>query len=304
MRAIDSNTPALARGQSAWGSSRGKLIALLFLLPAVLIFGMFLWYPIYLGLKISFYNFNLAGSSPYVGMDNFKLVVKDPLLGKAIWNTVKYIAWGLLIGYLLPVIVAIWIAETRRFQNFFRMAVYIPAVLPGIAVYTLWRWMYEPQGLLNSWLGHIGLGPVPWIMNEAWSMFSMVFVDTWAGFGATAILYIAALGAVSEETYEAAEIDGAGIWRRIFHITIPGIRNVMLMLLVLQLIGSAQAFQTMFVMTKGGPNNSTLTILYLIYKHAFVNFRFGPAAALGTLFFIVMAGLSAVYLIISRRKEA
>ncbi|MFD2613604.1 carbohydrate ABC transporter permease [Paenibacillus gansuensis] len=283
--------------------SQSKIIALLFLLPAVAIFGFFLWYPIYLGIRIGFLNYDLVKDPVFVGLDNYRTVLHDPLLGKAIWNTLKYMVYGLVIGYLLPVIVAVWIAEMRRFQNFFRMAVYIPAVLPGIAIYTLWRWMYEPQGLLNTWLGYIGIDRVPWIMSEVWSMFSMVLMDTWAGFGATAILYIAALGAISEETYEAAEIDGAGVWRRIYHITIPGMRNVMLVLLVLQLIGTAQAFQSMFVVTEGGPNNSTLTVLYLIYRYAFVYFKFGPAAALGTLFFVALALLSAVYLLLTRKKE-
>lgn len=294
----------IGRGGSPFQKYRGKLIALMFLAPAVLVFGMFLWYPIFLGVRISFLHYDLVRPSTFAGLDNFRTVLDNSLLSKAIWNTLKYMLYGLAIGYFLPVIIAVWIAEIRRFQNFFRMAVYIPAVLPGIAIYTLWRWMFEPQGLLNQWLGYLGLGPVTWINSEGWSMFSMVMVDTWAGFGATAILYIAALGAVSEEVYEAAEIDGAGIWRRIFNITIPGIKNVMLILLVLQLIGTAQAFQSMFVITSGGPNNSTLTVLYLIYKYAFVNFQFGPAAALGTMFFAVLAALSAVYLLLSRKKEA
>ncbi|WP_245996127.1 carbohydrate ABC transporter permease [Paenibacillus taihuensis] len=283
--------------------SRKKILALLFLIPAVAIFGIFLWYPIYLGIKIGFVNYDLVKDPVFVGMDNYKTVLNDPLLGKAIWNTTKYMAYGLVIGYFLPILVAVWIAEMRRYQNFFRMAVYIPAVLPGIAIYTLWRWMYEPQGLLNTWLGYIGIHGIPWITSGTWSMFSMVLMDTWAGFGSTAILYIAALGAISEETYEAAEIDGAGVWKRIFHITIPGMKNVMLVLLVLQLIGSAQAFQSMFVVTEGGPNNSTLTVLYLIYRYAFVYFKFGPAAALGTLFFITLASLSAIYMLLNRKQE-
>ena len=291
------------RSSLRWSKYRSRTIALLFLLPAVLVFGMFLWYPIYLGFRISFVQFDLVRDPVFVGWDNYRTILKDPLLGKTVLNTLKYMLYGLAIGYLLPVVIAIWIAEMRRFQNVFRLAVYMPAILPGIAIYTLWRWMFEPQGLLNSWLGAVGLGPVPWITSEVWSMFSMVLMDTWAGFGSTAILYIAALGAVSEEIYEAAEIDGAGVWCRILHITIPGIKNVMLVLLVLQLIGTAQAFQSMFVVTEGGPFNSTLTVLFLIYRYAFVNFQFGPAAALGTLFFLVLAALSGAYLALSRKKE-
>jgi multiple sugar transport system permease protein len=283
--------------------SRGKLLALLYIAPAFLVFAVILWYPVFLGFKMSFQNIDFVKGNTFTGFRNYRLILNDPLLLTAVRNTIYYVFLSVLFGYLLPIVTAIISSELRKFGGFVRSVVYFPAILPAIAIYALWYWMFEANGLINSLLGGMHLGPLPFLNSESSALPSLTVMDTWLGFGGTALIYLAAVKGISEELYEAAEIDGANVRRRIWHITLPGLKNIMLIMLVLQLIGTAQVFGGPFVMTSGGPANSTTTILYLIYQYAFVNFRIGPAAALGVLFFLALVAMSAIFLRLNRKDE-
>jgi multiple sugar transport system permease protein len=282
---------------------RGKLLALLFIAPAFLIFAVILWYPIFLGFKMSFQNIDFVRGNTFTGFRNYDLILNDPLLLTAVRNTVYYMVLSLVFGYFIPILTAIISSELRMFGGFIRSVVYFPSILPAIAIYALWYWMFEANGLINSILGSMHLGPLPFLNSESSALPSLTVMDTWLGFGGTTLIYLAAVKGISEELYEAAEIDGANVRRRIWHITLPGIKNIMLIILVLQLIGAAQVFGGPFVMTNGGPANSTTTILYLIYQYAFVNFRIGPAAAIGVLLFLALVVMSAIFLWLNRKDD-
>ena len=178
-------------------------------------------------------------------------------------------------------------------------------VIPPVAAILLWRVFYDasPTGVFNTVLGWVGLGPYPWIQDPTWSMPSVVLLATWSAFGATVIIYLAALRSVRTELYEAAEVDGAGIFRKIWHVTLPQLRNVMFVTLILQLIGTFQVFTEPFLLTNGGPADSTVTILLLIYRYAFGaggGGDYGAATALSLMLAAFLAVFSAVYFRLTR----
>ncbi|XID95530.1 carbohydrate ABC transporter permease [Paenibacillaceae bacterium WGS1546] len=276
----------------------------LFLLPAIAVFFTFLWMPIGKGILFSFYQVDFVKGDTFVGLDNYRRIFDDPHVMTAVKNTVYYIFLGLVIGFWVPILFAIAISEMRRFQGFARIAAYLPYVVPVVVLYSLWRWLLDPVGPVNGLLMKLGLDSVLFWTNPSWSMISIVIMETWQSFGSALLIYIAALASVPRDWYEAAEIDGAGIWNRIRHVTLPAIRNQIVLLLLLQLIATSQNFQTHFAVLDGGPNNATLTYALLVIRYAFTRQDYGTASALGVLMFCVLCLLAVLQYRMSNRKEA
>ncbi len=281
----------------------GGLTTLLFALPIVVIFGYFSWWPIIKSLVLSVQKTNLITPPTFVGLENFSRVLADPLLGTAAGNTLAFTVMSVLIGFPVPVLLAVFINELRGLRGVASALAYLPVIMPPVVAVLLWKLMFDPSsdGVINTILGWVGAGPFPWLQSSTWALPSIVIQATWAGFGTTTIIYLAALRSVPAELYEAAECDGAGIVRRFWHITLPQMRGMMLLMLLLQIIGVFQLFTEPFVMTGGGPNNSTLTILMLIYNYAFVIGDYGKATALSVLLAICLSCVSAVYLWATRK---
>jgi multiple sugar transport system permease protein len=274
----------------------------LFLFPAIIIFATFSWYPIIRGFIISFQDIDLINPPVFVGLENFKMLFEDQDMPVAWANTLYYTLLGLIFGYLVPLFIALFINEVRNGKSFFRLVFYTPTVVPPMAAMLLWKWIYDPRyGLANLVLSLFGAEPLLWLNSPSTAMISIVFMSTWAYSGGTMLLYLAALQGVPASLYEAAEIDGAKLLRRLWHVTLPEIRGVMIILLVLQIIGTMQVFVEPFVMTKGGPANATLTVIMLVYRYGFEYRNFGVAGALGVMIFIVLALFSLIYLRVSRR---
>lgn len=272
------------------------------LLPTIVVFGLFSWYPLVRGVVLAFQDDNLVSPPIWVGLANFRYVLTDSLFRVAWVNTVEFLLLGLVLGYALPVLVAVAISEMRRLQGFLRFLVYVPVVLPPVVSVLLWKWFYDPAtGLFNQVLSAVGLPSSPWIQSSSTAMVSLVLVATWSSFGATALVYVAALSGVSGRLYEAAELDGAGALRRLWHVTLPQLRYILLVMLLLQIIGTMQVFTEPFVLTGGGPNNSTTTVALQIYDYAFVYNDYGAAAALSVVLAAVLAVLTALYLWLTRR---
>jgi multiple sugar transport system permease protein len=297
-------TPArsgLAR-QKLWQGFRRNLGGYLFLLPALLIFALFVWYPIVLGVIISFQNVDMITPATWVGWANYRHVLSDPLFAIAWRNTLAFTGYALLFGYFVPIVLALLINEMRHGKGFFRLAFYLPVMLPPIVTVFLWRWIYDPDsGLLNALLSLLHLPTGLWLENPGTALPSLMVVATWSNAGATMLIYLAALQGVSATLYEAAEIDGASIWRRLWHITLPSIRPIILLMLVLQIIGTMQVFIEPFTITDGGPQNATLSVLLLIYNYAFQNADFGEASALGVILFLVLAIFALIYMRMTSR---
>jgi multiple sugar transport system permease protein len=285
--------------------TRDGLSTLAFLLPLLVIFGVFSWFPIIRALVMSVQKTNLVATPTWVGLENFGRVLADPLFGTAVANTAYFAFLALVFGFPVPIILAVIISEVRRFRGLYSALAYLPVVVPPVVSVLLWRFFYDasPTGVFNTILGWVGLGPFPWLQDATTAMPSIVVEATWAAAGGTVIIYLAALLSVPPELYDAAEVDGASIWQKIWHITLPQLRGVLLLTLILQLIATAQLFTEPFLFTKGGPANSTITVLLLIYRYAFQNSlggEYGMAAALSVMLAAFLAVFTAAYFWLTR----
>lgn len=283
----------------------GGLSALVFALPLLVIFGVFSWLPIVRAVVMSFQKTNLITTS-WVGLQNFQNVFADPLLPVATRNTLWFALLALVFGYPIPLVAAVLMREVRRAKGLYSALAYLPVVVPPVVAVLLWKFFYDPrpEGVFNTILGWVGIPPQPWLQSMTMAMPSLVLEATWAAAGGTVIIYLAALAAVPPELYDAAEVDGAGVWRKVWHVLVPQLRGVLFITLILQVIGTAQVFLEPYLFTGGGPANATVTILLLIYRYAFGNSlggNYGEATALSLLLAVFLAVMSLVYFRLTRR---
>lgn len=300
----DSHTlsPLKSLGNRQWLAE--QLTAYSFLLPALLAFALFSWYPILKGFVISVHHITLGGEMEWAGLENFRFVFSDPLFPLAWRNTLYFVVLGLLIGFPIPILLALLINEVRHGQALFRVGYYLPSTLPLVVVVLLWKWLYDPGvGLLNAVLQRLGVPPSLWYQDPGLAMPSLVFVSTWTYAGSTGLIYLAALQGIPDHLYEAAEIDGAGFFDLVRYITLPQLRRVTLIVLILQIIGTMQVFTEPFVMTGGGPNNATLTVMLLVYRYAFSYSNYGAAVALGLILFLVLVVFSVIYFLVIQKIQ-
>ncbi|MPY30105.1 sugar ABC transporter permease [Streptomyces adustus] len=276
-------------------------LAYAFLAGGILCFAYFSWYPLVRGITLSFQQDNLVTDPEWVGLTNYRHLFADPLFWTAWRNTAEFTGIALVFGYAVPLVIAVLLNELRHFKGFFRIAVYLPVMLPPIVCVMLWQYFYDPgQGLFNTLLRGAHLPTSQWVQSPHMAMISLVLVSTWANMGGATLMYLAALQSIPGDLYEAAELDGAGIWARLRHVTLPQMRFVMLVLLLLQIISTMQVFIEPFQLT-GFTNPSTITVMTLIYRYAFaVNNDFGLAAAMSVLLFAVLAVFAACYLRLTR----
>jgi multiple sugar transport system permease protein len=284
----------------------GGLAAIAFALPMLVIFGLFSWYPIVRLVVTSLQETNLVDAPTWVGLQNFRDVIEDPLFRTAVRNTAYFAVLALVFGYPIPLVAAVLVSEARRLRGLYAVLAYLPVVLPPVVGVLLWKYVfYEPSstGLFNTILGWVGLGPYGWLQSPGTAMPALVVESTWANAGATMIIYLAALTAVDPALYEAASVDGAGVFRKVWNITLPQLRGVLLVTFMLQIIGTAQVFLEPFLFTSGGPANSTLTVLLLVYQYAFGNslgVGFGQAAALSLMLAVFLALFAVVFMRLTR----
>ena len=281
---------------------RINVAAILFALPALIVFGYFSWGPIARVLVMSVQRTNLIDPVTWVGWDNFAYVLQNPQLEQAVLNTLSFVAWSIVLGFPVPLVLAVLVSEIRGRQLYLVLA-FLPVVVPPVVSILLWKVFYDPssEGLFNQILGAVGIGPLPWLNDAHLALPSLVIESIWAAAGSTVVIYVAAMANIRSELYEAAELDGAGILRWVWTVTLPQMRGILLVLILLQVIGVAQVFAEPFLFTGGGPDNATTTVLLLIYRYAFVNGDFGAASALSVLLAVVLGLLSVVYLRLTRR---
>jgi len=304
-RASATRGRARRRGTPLTWMRGGGLSALLFLLPTLVVFGAFSWYPIVRTIVMAFQHTNLVQPARWVGWDNFRAVWNDPLFPTAVKNTLYFAGLALVIGYPIPLAAAVIMSELRKRAGLYSVLAYLPVVIPPVVAVLLWKTFYDAgaTGVFNTVLGWVDLGPYPWLQDPHWAMPSLVLESTWANAGGTVIIYLAALRGVNRDLYEAAALDGAGVWRKVWHVTVPQLRGVLLVTMILQIIGTAQVFLEPYLFTSGGPNNSTVTVLLLIYDYAFGNSLggdYGSATALSLMLAAALAVFSAIYLRLTR----
>lgn len=282
-RAIPSRR-VLKRNLSGW----------LFASPWIL--GFLLWTlgPMIASLFIAFTEWDLITSPRWIGLTNITMMLDDALVGQALKVTMIYAAVSVPIHLAVGLLLAVLLNSDIRWLRFYRTAYYMPSVLSGVAVALLWRWLFSTEfGLFNATLASFGITGPSWLGDSAWALPSLILMSVW-GVGAGVIIYLAGLQGIPTDLYEAAQVDGATSWYRFWYVTLPMMTPILFFQLITGVIAALQVFTQAFIMTKGGPNNSTLFFLLYLYRNAFEYFRMGYASALAWVLFLFILGLTLI----------
>jgi len=284
---------------------RKDIIGWLIMLPTIVLFGFFVWEPLLESVILSMHNANGIRLEEFVGFNNYIELFQYPIFLKSLVNTFVYIFWSLVIGFFTPMILAILITETVHFKSFFRIGVYFPNMIPGLATVLMWRYLFLPgdTGVFNIILSKIGIEPQVWLNNTALTIPLIIVIMTWRGAGATALLYMANIGNIDPGLYEAATIDGANIFKRIRYITAPSIFSLGKTLLIIQIIAVFQILYEPLVLKQGGPNNASYSIMMVVWNYANRNFDYPMAAATSVVICAILIILSGLYFKITKTKE-
>lgn len=260
-----------------------------FVLPSMVGFFLFMAYPMIYGIFLSFVSWSGLGSKEWVGAANYIRMFQDRHFLQAVWNTVYYTMGILLIGVPLALMLAMLLNQKLRGRNLYRMAYYLPVITMMVAVSMLWRWLLSTNhGLVNYFLGIVGIPRISWLLDPKWAMPGLILMSIWKGTGFNMIIFLAGLQGIPKTYYEAADIDGATWWHKFRHITLPLLSPTTFFIVITTMIYSFQIFQQAYILTEGGPQGATTTIVYYVYKHAFEWFNMGYASAQATLLFIIL----------------
>lgn len=284
---------------------RSDLVSWMIMLPPLILFAFFIWEPLLENIRLSLFSAKGFHMEEFVGLDNYIKILRNPDFKAAFFNTFKYTFWSLVIGYLVPIFLGILISETVHFRSLFRVAIYFPNIIPGLATIWIWSYFFLPgqNGVLNILLSKIGIEPQIWLNNPKWTIPLIIVTMTWKSAGSTALIYMARISSISPDLYEAATIDGAGIWKRIVHITIPSVIPLASTLLIMQFISVFQILYEPMVMKNGGPNNASISLLMLMYRSGFRDYDFPAAAALSVMVCVILIILSGIYMKATKKKN-
>ncbi|HWS32802.1 MAG TPA: sugar ABC transporter permease [Actinoplanes sp.] len=278
-----------------------------FLIGAILCFALFMWYPMIRGFVMSFQR-TRRGETTWVGWDNYVRILDDPSFWVAWQNTFYFTGLALIVGFVVPFFVALLLNEFRHARGYLRVLVYLPVMLPpASALYLFKYYAYDPSeaGLFNAVLTSLNLPTSEWMQSPTMTMPAMVLASTWMNMGGAVLIYLASLQNIPGELYEAAELDGAGLWKRIWHITIPQTRLILALLAMMQIVATMQLFIEPLILANGaGTQDSATSVAYLIYQHGFFQNDLNGAAALGVIMLGVLAVFSGFYLRLTTRNES
>lgn len=264
----------------------------LFISPWLIGFVLLMLVPMLTSAYISLTRWNLLKPPVFVGLENFKTIFADPLFYKSMRVTFTYTLFAVPLNIVLSVFMAILLNNKIKGMNVYRTLFYLPAVVSGVVIALVWMWMFQPEfGIINNLLSYIGIQGPKWIYDENWAMPSLILMSLW-NVGGNIVLYLAALQGVPTEQYEAASIDGARWLDKFLNITLPGISPTLLFTTLTGVINSLQTFTQAYVMTNGGPNESTTFYAYYIYNNAFVYRKMGEASAQGWIMFAIICVIS------------
>ncbi|OTN90575.1 hypothetical protein A5819_003075 [Enterococcus sp. 7E2_DIV0204] len=281
-----------------------------FIAPAVALLLIFSIIPIFIAVTISFTDMSLAGLADFsrinfVGLENYLNIFNDKVFGQAMFNTAYYVIIGVPLVILSSLALAIMINfGENKFFSFMRLVFYSPSITNTVAVSVVWMYLYNPTiGLLNHLLSYLNIGPIMWLTDPSTSKLSLIIIAVWKAIGLNMLIFLAAIQGIPKEYYEAAEMDGANKWQQILKITIPLLKFSIFFVTVTTLIGWFQFFDEPFVMTKGGPLDSTLSVALFIYQRGFQYNKFGYAAAGSVILFIAIIIVTSIQMKIQTKQK-
>jgi multiple sugar transport system permease protein len=282
--------------------------AYLFLIPGVIIFSIFTLAALIFAVYLTFHRWSIIEpDKPYVGLQNYEDMIHDERFVQSVLNTVYFTGASVPLAMGIGLALALLLNQPIRGRALFRTAYYLPVITPFVVSALLWKWLYNGDfGLFNYYLlkGHIIDEPLLWLSDKNLAMPAVVLMSVWSGVGFSMVVYLAGLQSIPAQLYESAKIDGAGVVKRIWYVTIPMLRPTTLFLLVIGIIGSLQVFTQIFVMTSGGPVNRTTTMVYYMYLWAFKYYDMGYASTLAFALFLMLLAFTAFQLRLFRRSEA
>ncbi|MGH8310576.1 MAG: carbohydrate ABC transporter permease [Steroidobacteraceae bacterium] len=281
-----------------------------FVAPALLVIGVFFFLPVLGALVVSLTDFDLyALADPrnlrFVGLENYAQLLARPLFWKSLGNTFYFVLVGVPLSIAVSLGAALLLdSRLARFRAFYRTALFAPVVTTLVAVAVVWRYLFHTRyGLLNDGLARLGIEPIDWLGDPRWAMPAIILLAVWKNFGYNMIIFVAALQSVPADLYEAARIDGASAWRQFRSITLPMIGPTLLLVSIITTAGYFQLFAEPYVMTEGGPLQSTVSVLYFMYEEGFKWWNLGSASAVAFLLFLVIFVFTAAQLRLARERR-
>ena len=267
----------------------GKTAPYLFLLPAALVLVVFFFIPFFQTILLSFqdYSTNIYHAT-FTGLKNYIDILHNPIFYKVMWNTVLYLVVAVPILAIVPLFLAILINQKIRGITLYKILIYLPVIVSIVVAAIAFKWLYAEQGILNYILNVLHIDSIGWLTDPKYAIYSVIIVTIWKGIGYYMMIYLAALMSVPKELYEACDIDGAGFLRKHLTVTIPHIMPTIALVTTISSISAMKIFAEIYVMTKGGPLNSTKTIVYYIYEKAFENLDLGYASAMAVILLIIV----------------
>lgn len=296
-----SKSPTIHRKRNWKAVLKRNLLGWAFMIVPLLLFLFFVWYPMGRNIVLAFQDG--YDNAKFVGFDNFKEIFADSTFLSALSNTFKYIGYSLLIGYLVPVIIGFLLSEVIHAKGFFRVALYLPCMISGMAVVFLFNSMYGDgdADLFNVIINAFGFESHPWKGSTNLVIPLIVLAMTWKGAGSTALIYLSSFQSIDDSMYEAARMDGATSLQRFTRITIPALRGTLLTLFVLQIISVFQVFyEPLVIGPKGGPLDSSMSLMLLSYLYAFEDFEYGKSAATALILAGIIIAFTVLYAILDR----
>ncbi|MBW4440767.1 MAG: sugar ABC transporter permease [Plectolyngbya sp. WJT66-NPBG17] len=289
--------------RESWSPMQRHLTPYLFLLPALIVLGITVFYPALQAFYLSFTRYDLITEPQWIGWENFQRLSKDPVFWQTLRNTILYLVCVVPILAIAPLALAILVNQKLRGIRWFRVAYYTPVIISMVVAGIAWKWLYSDNGLLNQFLRAIGFSGVPWLTDPNLALFSVMVVTIWKGLGYYMVIYLAGLQSIPAELYEAASIDGSDGIRKHWDITVPLMQPYLWLVAVISAISATKVFEEIFIMTQGGPLNSSKTIVFYVYEQAFTKLEISYACTIGLVMFLMILILSIVRLAVQRDTE-
>ncbi|HEY9833149.1 MAG TPA: sugar ABC transporter permease [Stenomitos sp.] len=290
--------------------TKRHLTPYLFLIPALLVLGLTVFWPALQAFYLSFtrYEYDLTQTPQWIGLANFERLWRElgapgSVVRTTMVNTVLYLMIVVPILVILPLGLALLVNQKLRGINWFRASFYTPVVISMVVAGIAWKWLYAENGLFNQFLAQLGLKDgIPWLTSPKWAIFSVMAVTIWKGLGYYMVIYLAGLQSIPAELYEAAAMDGSDGYLKHWDITIPLMRPYLILVAVISAISATKVFEEIYIMTQGGPRNSSKTIVYYLYEQAFSELEISYACTIGLVLFLVILALSLLNLKFSQGR--